>query len=151
MIEIQISDIFQAELKPEILTKAVQKVLEQQNVPEDAELTVVIDNDDAVQALNRDFRGVDAPTDVLSFPADEIDPENGSPYLGDIIISYPQAARQAAAGDHAIQSELQLLVVHGVLHLLGHDHAEPEEKERMWSAQSDILSRLGSPLTSPKE
>jgi probable rRNA maturation factor len=151
MIDIQIAEAFQSALDMEILTQTVQMALEHQHAPEDADLTVVVDDDDAVHTLNRDFRGVDNTTDVLSFPADEVDPESGHPYLGDIIISYPQASRQAAAGGHSIQAELQLLIVHGVLHLLGHDHAEADEKARMWSAQSEILSRLGSPLTSPKE
>ncbi|MEN6410014.1 MAG: rRNA maturation RNase YbeY [Anaerolineaceae bacterium] len=151
MIEIQIAEAFQPALDGEILSQTIQAALKHQHAPEDAELTVVVDDDEAVHTLNRDFRGVDDTTDVLSFPADEVDPESGHPYLGDIIISYPQASRQAAAGGHSIQAELQLLVVHGVLHLLGHDHAEADEKERMWSAQSEILSQLGSPLTSPRE
>jgi probable rRNA maturation factor len=86
---------------------------------------------------------VDAPTDVLSFPASESDPETGTPYLGDILISIPRATIQAQVAGHAVEEEVQLLVVHGTLHLLGHDHAEAEEKARMWKAQAEVMSRLG--------
>ena len=86
---------------------------------------------------------MDAPTYLLSFPSDQIDPETCSRYLGDILISVERAAAQAAAAGHATEAEVQLLVVHGVLHLMGHDHAEPEEKSRMWQAQSEILVKLG--------
>jgi probable rRNA maturation factor len=96
-----------------------------------------------LQELNRDYLGIDAPTDVLSFPASETDPETGARYLGDILISVPRAQSQAEAAGHALESEVQLLVVHGVLHLLGHDHAKPEEKRRMWKAQAEILESLG--------
>jgi probable rRNA maturation factor len=90
-----------------------------------------------------EYLGVDAPTDVLSFPASESDPETGLPYLGDILISIPRAAQQAQAAGHSVEAEVQLLVVHGTLHLLGHDHAEAEEKTRMWNAQAEVMSRLG--------
>jgi probable rRNA maturation factor len=93
--------------------------------------------------LNREYLDVDAPTDVLSFPADEEDPETGIPYLGDILISIPRAMQQAQAAGHPVEAEVQLLVVHGTLHLLGHDHAEVEEKARMWKAQSEVMSKLG--------
>jgi len=93
--------------------------------------------------LNREYLGIDAPTDVLSFPASETDPETGARYIGDILISIPRARGQATAAGHPLESEVQLLVVHGVLHLLGHDHAQAEEKARMWKAQAEILESLG--------
>jgi probable rRNA maturation factor len=79
----------------------------------------------------------------LSFPASESDPETGARYLGDILISVSRAAEQAKTAGYDVRDELQLLVVHGVLHLLGHDHAEAEGKARMWAAQSEVLERLG--------
>ena len=127
---------------PELLENAARLVLDLSGAP-DADLTLVLTGDEQIQALNRDFLGIDAPTDVLSFPADEPDPETGRQYLGDVVFSLPRATEQAAQRGHAVQAELQLLVVHGVLHLLGHDHAEPEEKERMWVAQAEALTRLG--------
>jgi probable rRNA maturation factor len=109
----------------------------------DADMTIVLTDDAQLHELNREFLGVDAPTDVLSFPASESDPETGTPYLGDILISIPRATEQALAAGHSVEAEVQLLVVHGTLHLLGHDHAEAEEKARMWSEQAEVLSRLG--------
>lgn len=121
-------------------------------LPLDRSLTLVITDDAKVQDLNRDFLGIDEPTDVLSFPSGESepDPDTGEVYLGDVIISYPRAQAQAEAGGHPIQQELQLLVVHGVLHLLGYDHASEEEKAEMWAAQEAILNRLGSSLLPPE-
>ena len=126
----------------DLLERAARVVLDLSGVP-DADLTIVLVDDARIQALNRDFLAHDAPTDVLSFPADEPDPETGRRYLGDVVISLPRAEEQARAHGHAAESEMQLLVVHGVLHLLGHDHAEPGEKERMWAAQAGALERLG--------
>jgi probable rRNA maturation factor len=114
-----------------------------------ADLTIVIGGDVQLHELNRQFLGVDAPTDVLSFPADDTDPDSGERYLGDVLISYPRAAAQAASAGHAVQDELQLLVVHGVLHLLGFDHAVPAEKTRMWEIQAQVLNSLGSRLNPP--
>lgn len=114
-----------------------------------AELAVVVTGDAAVRALNRRFRGVDATTDVLSFPADAPAAPELADYLGDIIVSYPQAARQARAGGHATLAELQLLVVHGTLHLLGYDHATAAGRRRMWAAQKRVLRGLGAAVTEP--
>ena len=127
---------------PEILVRAANATLLQQSAP-DADLTLVLTGDAQIQSLDRDFLGKDAPTDVLSFPASETDPETGRRYLGDIIISVPRAEAQSIAAGHSLKAELSLLVVHGVLHLLGHDHARVEEKARMWAAQSEALTRLG--------
>ncbi|OGO42116.1 MAG: rRNA maturation RNase YbeY [Chloroflexi bacterium RBG_16_58_14] len=115
------------------------------------DLTIVITDDAELHELNRRFLGIDAPTDVLSFPTDETDPDSGVRYLGDILISYPRASAQASAGNHPIQDELRLLVVHGVLHLLGYDHAEPDEQARMWELQEEVLKQLGSRVTLPRE
>jgi probable rRNA maturation factor len=117
-------------------------VLDLSGVP-DADLSIVLVDDARIQALNRDFLAHDAPTDVLSFPADEPDPETGRRYLGDVVISLVRAEEQARERGHAAEAEMQLLVVHGILHLLGHDHAEAGEKERMWMAQAGALERLG--------
>jgi len=142
MIHIDILPDFKRMFMPDILERAAQAVLVQQAGP-DADLTLVLTGDSQIQALNREYLAKDAPTDVLSFPANEIDPETGRPYLGDVIISIPQAEAQAIAAGHSLDAELTLLVVHGTLHLLGHDHAEEKEKAGMWAAQSEILTRLG--------
>jgi probable rRNA maturation factor len=108
-----------------------------------ADMTIVLTDDAQLHELNREYLGVDAPTDVISFPSDEEDPETGVAYLGDILISIPRAAQQAQAAGHSVEAEAQLLVVHGTLHLLGHDHAEAAEKARMWQAQAEVMSSLG--------
>ncbi len=107
------------------------------------DLTVVLTDDAHLRQLNRDYLGIDSPTDVLSFPASETDPETGTYYLGDVLISIPRAQAQAQEAGHSLESEVQLLVVHGVLHLLGYDHAKKGEKSRMWSAQAGILKSIG--------
>jgi len=127
----------------DLLKRAVRAALEHQSVSLDSELTIVLTDDARLHELNRDYLGVDAPTDVLSFPASETDPETGARYIGDILISIPRARSQAEAAGHSLESEVQLLVVHGVLHLLGHDHAGMQEKAHMWQAQAEILERLG--------
>jgi len=130
----------------DVLERAAQAALALSGSP-DADLTIVLVDDARIQVLNRDFLAHDALTDVLSFPADEPDPETGRRYLGDVVISLARADEQARARGHALESEMQLLVVHGVLHLLGHDHAEAGDKARMWAAQAGALERLG---VSPK-
>ncbi len=134
-------------LKPalpiDLVEQAAQTALAHQAAPAEAELTIVLSDDAQLRELNLQWMGIDAPTDVLSFPADETDPETGSRYLGDILISVEYAARQAASVGHPVEAEVQLLVIHGVLHLMGHDHATADEKTRMWAAQAEILAKLG--------
>ena len=126
-----------------LLERAARFTLDLEPDSADADITIVLTDDAQLHELNREYLGVDAPTDVLSFPASETDPETGAQYLGDIVISIPHAMLQAQAGGHPLEAEVQLLVVHGTLHLLGHDHAEAEEKARMWQAQAEVMSRLG--------
>ena len=125
-----------------LLERAARVILDFCGVP-DADLTLVLTDDSKLRRLNRDFLDHDYPTDVLAFPASEEDPETGHPYLGDVVISLPRAMVQAAEHGHAVESEVQLLAVHGILHLMGHDHAEKDEKERMWKTQAKALKTLG--------
>ncbi len=118
---------------------------------EQPDVTVLLANDAYLQELNQQFMGLDQPTDVLSFPIGETNPENGSFYLGDLAISLERAKTQAETGQNALEDELRLLVVHGVLHLLGHDHSTAEEKAHMWSIQAEILKSMGSRLILPIE
>ncbi len=145
MINTLIADPFRDLVAPETLERAALAVLEKHALEVEHDLTIVIEDDARLQELNQAYLEIDAPTDVLSFPSGggEVDPESGHPYLGDVIISYPRALEQSQAAGHTVGDELQLLVVHGVLHLLGYDHAEPEEKEAMWRVQADILAALG--------
>jgi probable rRNA maturation factor len=152
MISIQIAEALSAKkIPPEVIDqceRAAQTTLARAHTSPVAGVTIVITDDDQLHQLNRNFLGIDAPTDVLSFPAEEIDPDSGEEYLGDILISYPRAVAQADSSNHAVQDELQLLVVHGVLHLLGYDHIEGE-KEVMWAIQSEILADLGCSINPP--
>lgn len=143
MITLEISESYRSLINPEPIEKAAKTTLVQQAASPDAELTIVVTDDNQLHQLNREYRDIDSPTDVLSFPADFTDPESEMPYLGDILISYERAKVQAAAGRHSEIAELQLLVVHGVLHLLGYDHTTPDEKTQMWAAQTEILHQLG--------
>jgi probable rRNA maturation factor len=127
----------------ELLERAANAAFEHETQPVDSDLSIILTNDARLHELNLNYLGIDAPTDVLSFPASETDPESGARYIGDILISIPRAQAQAEAAGHALEAEVQLLVVHGILHLLGYDHAQPEEKDRMWKAQSEILESLG--------
>jgi probable rRNA maturation factor len=143
MIYIRTNPNLSETIAPEIIKKAAAKTLENQAVPGPVNITIVLTDDSQLLALNRDYLGTDAPTDVLSFPAKESDPETGASYLGDILISVPRASQQAKAAGHSLDAEAQLLVIHGALHLLGHDHAKAKEKKVMWQAQEEILEELG--------
>jgi probable rRNA maturation factor len=140
MIHIE-STLHPQPVKFDLVERAALAVLAHQSA--DGDLSIVLTDDARLQHFNRDYLGIDAPTDVLSFPASESDPETGAAYLGDVLISIPRAQGQAIAAGHPLEAELQLLVVHGVLHLLGHDHAGPKDKARMWAAQSRVLESLG--------
>ncbi len=143
MIFLEKAEGLRPDISAELVETAAAAALKHQSAPVEAELTIVLTDDAQLQGLNLQWMGVDAPTDVLSFPSEETDLESGNRYLGDILISVQRAAEQAQAVGHPVEAEVQLLVVHGVLHLLGHDHAEADEKAQMWQAQGEILSALG--------
>ncbi len=142
-IYLDISEEFHSLVETQLCESAAKATLEHQTAPTNAELSIVITSDEQLHELNLQFRGLDAPTDVLSFPSELTDPESGASYLGDVVISYPRAEAQSQAGGHEIEEEMQLLIVHGLLHLLGHDHTDQEEKDRMWAAQAEIMGSLG--------
>lgn len=161
-IILQIDDPFQAQIEPESLEKAVQLALHLfnqtfgSNTNTASSVTLVVTDNDTVRQLNADYRGVDAPTDVLSFEntpdpdfpqVDELEAD----HLGDIIIAYPVAEAQAQAAGHTVQDEIVLLAVHGFLHLLGFDHDTPENKAQMWQIQHQIMVELGLGHVQPTE
>jgi probable rRNA maturation factor len=153
-INTNISGRYLDKVKPTLLKEAAQAALDQQRVRGKVEITVAITGDAQLRALNLAFRKINKPTDVLSFglePAEETDLSEERHYLGDVIISYPMARAQAKARNHPVEAELQLLVVHGVLHLLGHDHYKPKEKAKMWKAQSIVVRKIGAAITAPSE
>lgn len=130
------------------LCEAMTAVLTRHSVHEATALSVVLTTDEAVRALNRQYRDTDSPTDILSFPADKppVDIPGEPPYLGDLVIAFPYASAQAEREGHALNDSLALLVVHGTLHLLGYDHHDSESRAAMWAAQETILRELGIPV-----
>jgi len=143
IVNIDVLEAFTGQVPVSLLEAAALAALQYGNAPEHGEITILVEADDDLRELNSQFRDVDAPTDVLAFSAEEIDPETGNLYLGDIAIAFPYASEQAAAAGHPVTDELQLLVVHGVLHLLGLDHIEPDDTVTMWNAQYEIMDGLG--------
>lgn len=147
MILIEIPETLPFSLDPAFIEQAAQATLQATGTPTISDLTIVLANDSQLRQLNKQFLDIDAPTDVLSFPIGEVDPDTGRPYLGDVLISVDRA--QAQALDHPLEDEFRLLVVHGVLHLLGYDHAEDAEKMLMWRIQREILQDLGCESIAP--
>jgi probable rRNA maturation factor len=150
-IEVQIEGECAADA--DLLRRAALATLIQQDAPP-TEVAIVIADDETLRELNHRYRGIDAPTDVLAFPNETRGPfvgVGGQPrYLGDVIVSWPRAAAQAAEAGHETLAELQLLVVHGVLHLLGMDDQEGAARARMWAAQETILSALEVEVNMPE-
>jgi probable rRNA maturation factor len=105
----------------------------------DAELSVVLVNDRAIQSLNRQHRGKDRPTDVLAFPLGEAPTADQPRLLGDIVISLPTAARQAKSRKRPLLPEARFLLAHGLLHLIGYDHATKPQKRRMDAATRRLV------------
>jgi probable rRNA maturation factor len=135
------------EIKAAALRAGIGAVMRQHNLREKTGLSILLTDDDHVHELNRDFRGVDAPTDVLSFPAELPDLPGllaeDARYLGDLIIAYPYSQAQAARLGHALDDTLVLLVIHGTLHLLGYEHDTPANRNKMWAAQGQALDAVG--------
>lgn len=108
-------------------------------------MSVLITDDAQIRSLNKTYRGVDAPTDVLAFAQAEGDEGGGCPeeegLLGDVVISVETARRQAEERGHSLDDEVDVLVAHGLLHLLGHDHDTPEREKLMFDKQAELLGR----------
>src|ERR1051326_6524371 len=126
-----------------LIKRAVLATLQHQRESPKVNVSIVLTDNRRLRKLNRDYLGIDAPTDVLSFPASELDPETGARYIGDILISIQYAAKGAKKAGNSLEAELQLLIVHGVFHLLAHDQAKPPEKAKKGKAQQEILTQLG--------
>lgn len=108
---------------------------------DDSELSIVLCDDAFIQPVNAQWRDKNTPTDVLSFPQNEPGEPMGR-VLGDVVISVQTAARQAAGQGHSLDEEVRVLLVHGILHLLGHDHLEPKEASRMAAEEARLLALL---------
>jgi probable rRNA maturation factor len=129
-----------------------RRVLEAESITSSAEMGLLITDSQTIQKLNRIYRGEDKHTDVLAFqmtPGMNQEPElsfvsapDGIKHLGEVVISYPQAEKQAQEQGHGVTRELALLIVHGILHLLGYDHELPEEEQKMRNKENKVLSIL---------
>ena len=144
------------ELDCEALAKKVaQSVLELENCPYDSQVNLVLTDNSGIHEVNRQFRGIDAPTDVLSFPFLNIsagdvinkedfpfDLDNDEIYLGDIAVCTEKAAEQAEEYGHSFKRELFYLILHGFLHLLGYDHMTEDDKKLMRLKEEEILTGM---------
>jgi probable rRNA maturation factor len=133
-----------------ILEQAAEAVLRQTGAGP-CEVTVALVDEAEMRQFNKRYAGTDEATDVLSFESGADDPASGRTILGDVAICLPMARSQAERAGHPVQAELALLTVHGVLHLLGFDHAEPADRRRMWERQAAILRELGHVIEGPAE
>lgn len=124
---------------------AAWRALEIAQVQVPAALSVTVTSTERIQELNRYYAGIDESTDVLAFGSED-DPyatEPGDPpYLGDVVIAYPVAEKQARTASIPVLTELQLLAIHGTLHLLGFDHDTPERQAEMWALQSAAMDAV---------
>lgn len=144
----------------DIAHEVCQAVLEEEGCPYEAQVNIVLTDNEGIRELNREYRGIDAETDVLSFPnvdfedegvfdidedreADYFDPESGELVLGDIMLSVDKAYAQAQEYGHSVKREFSFLLAHSMLHLCGYDHMEEEERARMERRQEEILTGLG--------
>jgi probable rRNA maturation factor len=153
--DIQIDDRFQREVAPALIERAVAAALAAEGVGGAIEVSVLVTDDAALHQLNRDYRNVDAPTDVLSFADDDesdaaptafVRPPDAPRYLGDLAISYERVIAQAEEYGHSRARELAFLTVHGMLHLLGYDHERGTEDQAAMRAREElIMQQLGLP------
>ncbi len=133
-----------------LIQKAAETALNYEKFPRDAEIEVLIASMEEIHAINMEQRGIDRPTDVLSFPMEEEpfdaepDPATGAVFLGSMVLCMEKAEQQAADYGHSLERELAFLTVHSVLHLLGYDHELGEEEEReMFRRQEEVLQEMG--------
>ena len=143
-----------------IIQEIVEEAVDYENCPYEAEVNVLLTDNEGIRQINRQYRQIDSPTDVLSFPmadydepadfdrleeqgADYFNPETGELLLGDIVISVDKVKEQARKYGHSESRELAFLVAHSMLHLFGYDHMEDEERKVMEGKQEEILERKG--------
>lgn len=147
-INVLIDEGVEADLTSGWLEGIARRVLEALGAGAQVELGLVIATGERVRQLNRDYRGRDEPTDVLAFSAREekgagqipfVQPPDGVIHLGEVIIAYPQAERQAEEHHHSLKRELAILVIHGVLHLLGYEHDKADEGLQMRAREAELL------------
>ncbi|BBH16085.1 endoribonuclease YbeY [Nocardioides baekrokdamisoli] len=142
-------------LDVEHFAKLARFVMDQMRVHPEAELCIKAVDEDTIATLNEQWMGKQGPTDVLAFPMDELlpgelDAELDEGVLGDLVLSPAVAERQGEAAGHGLLAELELLTTHGILHLLGYDHAEADEHQEMFGLQARLLTEWGSQAKAPQ-
>ena len=146
MLPIKSRQAFRKELDKKRLQKASFTAFHFLGFETEPEVTLQVTNDHTIQEFNLQYRGIDEVTDVLSFENAFTDPESGESYLGDILISFETAKRQADLRELDLMAELEMLLVHGILHLAGMDHALQTEWQEMSALQDAILTELNNPI-----
>jgi len=156
-MSIEILNEADADVAPDLethLATLARFVMDRLRVNPQAELCIKLVDDATIAELNEQWMGKDGPTDVLAFPMDELrpglldeEPEEG--VLGDLMIAPAIAAKQGAAAGHGTLAEVELLTTHGILHLLGYDHAEVDEHREMFELQAELLRAFGSQAKPP--
>lgn len=141
-VNVQIYRPFLKFVMPVWIEEASQAAYRMVGKSDNAEVNFTIHHDLFLKKLNKQYRSIDSTTDVLSFENGQIDPETGNLMLGDIAISYEKALAQSLEAGHPVENEIKLLTVHGMLHLLGYDHAELNEKLEMWRVQKRVLEQI---------
>lgn len=158
-VENETSISFSFDIK-ELLDSVMEQVLAMENCPYEAQVNLLVTDEEGIRQFNRQYRQIDAPTDVLSFPmvtfekagdfeaaeknqADNFDPESGELLLGDIIISATRVLEQAEKYAHSVKREFAFLTAHSMLHLCGYDHVEEEQAKLMEAKQEQALTVLG--------
>lgn len=153
MVEIEFVDETESidENKQANFSELLQLAAEMEEVNPNAEVSITFVDNARIQEINRDYRGIDKPTDVISFALEEegegeivvVGDDDLPTVLGDIIVSIPKAEEQAKDYGHSFERELGFLLVHGFLHLLGYDHLNEEDEKKMFSRQEEILQQFG--------
>jgi probable rRNA maturation factor len=166
-VHLSIAKPFRGKLSEDWLHQVAQQALDSALQPEEpGQIDLMVTDDPTLRKLNKDYRGLDEVTDVLAFsyshsgrwegeqaaseavedtdPISFVLPPDEPQPLGEVIISYPQAQRQAIERDHPLQQELTLLTIHGILHLVGYDHMEPADATRMQAVEQAALTNLGN-------
>ena len=132
----------------ELIKNCTEQALAEEEMDEDAEVSVTFVDNETIRELNKQHRDIDRETDVLSFPAFteegfEVNHENDAVILGDIVISLEKAQSQSEEYGHSMKRETAFLIAHSLFHLLGYDHETPDEEKEMFEKQENVLQRLG--------
>jgi len=146
MLTLIVPNSYAKQLDQKRLALAWEESLKLLNLPTKTSATLRITNNALIRQFNLSWRNEFSVTDVLSFENAYTDPETGEEYLGDIMISFQKAKQQAQAGGHPVQTEIEMLFVHGILHLVGYDHGDKEVWQAMTDMQNTILKKIGNPL-----